>query len=237
MELDQRCVFPFPPDQTRHDVIHRAEHDHGEKSVKPEMRIGDARLGKMKVPRARAERNQDAQQTKTGVGDRAENSEAQRRAITHERKISAHGHVMIQAHGRDRNDGKNAGRDAGGDHPGREWSIDQTLHSGPTGKKRVSPKTDRGQMVAVNRTPDHFRDHVISRAQTDRAEPEEHEVIREPPVHRRLHHALHRHDEKHDLSRAVEPGEPKKRGQQIPLRDVDVAAAAEAEHQDRPGND
>ena len=44
-------------------------------------------------------------------------------------------------------------------------------------------------------------------------------------------------DEKHDLRAAVEPREPEERGEQIPLRDVNVIAAPEAEHEDGPRND
>src|SRR6266699_6251244 len=39
MQFDQRSVTPFAADQTRHDVVHRAENHNGEKCVKTEMRV------------------------------------------------------------------------------------------------------------------------------------------------------------------------------------------------------
>ena len=107
-------------------------------------------------------------------------------------------------------------------------SIDESLHASPACEKRVSPKTDRGQMIAVNRTSDHFRDHVIGGAEPDRAEPKEKKIIREPPIHCGLHDSLHRNDKQHDLRRGVEPREPEKRAEQIPLRDVNVLRRGES---------
>src|SRR6266704_2859053 len=101
---------------------------------------------------------------------------------------------MIEADGSDRNDGEDGRCNARGDHPRRKRSIDKSLHSGPAREKRVAPKTDRRQMIAVNRATDHFGNHVIRSAETDRAEPEKEQVIRVPPADSRLQDALHWHD-------------------------------------------
>ena len=66
-------------------------------------------------------------------------------------------------------------------------------------------------MITVDRTADYFGDHVIRGAEGDRAEPEKHEIVCEPPADRGLHHALHRHDEQHCLRSGVEPWEPEER--------------------------
>ena len=92
-------------------------------------------------------------------------------------------------------------------------------------------------MVTVNRPANHFWNHVISGAEPDRAEPKEKEIVPEPPGHGRLHHALHRHHEKHDLGRAVDPWEPEEGAEQIPLRDVNVFTAPETKHDHRPRDD
>src|SRR5437660_320203 len=92
-------------------------------------------------------------------------------------------------------------------------------------------------MVTVNRTPDHFWNHVIRRAEGDGAEPEKQQVIRVPPADSRLQNALHRHNEKHQLSSGIQPWEPEKRAEQIPLRDVNLFAAAIPKHEHRPGSD
>src|SRR5467141_4982523 len=131
---------------------------------------------------------------------------------------------MIQTNGRDRDDRENGGRDARGDHPGWERTIDEPLHSGPAREERVSPESDRGQVIAVNRPANDFRDHIVGGAEPDRAEPEEKKIIREPPGHGRLHHTLDRDNEKHDLSGAIDPWEPEERAEQIPLRYVNVVA-------------
>ena len=165
----------------------------------------------MDDPRHRAKRDEHADDAESGVGNRAKNREAQRRAVSHQRKMVAHRHVMIKPDGGDRNDREDRGRDARGDHPGREWSVDQSLHPSPTREEGEGPEADRSQVITVNRTSDHFRDHVIGRAEPDRAEPEEEQIIRKPPIHRGLHHALHRNNEKHDLRRGVEPREPEER--------------------------
>ena len=91
-----------------------------------------------------AQRNDHADRGKGGVGDRAKNGEPQGRAVAHKGEVSAHGHVMIQSDGGEWNHAKDHGCDTGGDHPGWERAIDQLLHAGPTGEKRVSPETDRG---------------------------------------------------------------------------------------------
>ena len=131
MQFDERRVTPFAANQSRHDVVHRTENDHGEERVKTEMRIRDARLGEVDVARDGAERDEDAEGAKDRVGNRAKHREAERRAIAHEGEIPLHRHVMIQPDGGNRDDCKDRRRDARGDHPGRKRSIDQTLHSRP----------------------------------------------------------------------------------------------------------
>src|ERR1700745_2531457 len=100
--------------------------------------------------------------------------------------------MMIQSNCRDWDDAQNHGWDAGGDHPGREWAGDESLHSGPTGKKGIGPEPDCRQMIAINRSTDHFRDHVISGAEGERTEPKEKKIVRVPPINCGLHNALHR---------------------------------------------
>ena len=141
---------------------------------------------------------------------------------------------MIQANGGDRNDREDRRRDTGGNHPRRERSIDEPLHSRPAREKRVAPKTDRRQMITVNRATDHFGNHVVRSAEADRAEPEKEQIIRVPPAHSRLQDSLHRHDEEHQLTSRVEPREPEKRAEQIPLGNVNLFATPKAKHQHRP---
>src|SRR4029453_3382326 len=83
---------------------------------------------------------------------------------------------------------------------------------------------------------DYFGDHVISRAEPDRAEPKKEQIICVPPANGRLQHALHWHNEKHQLASRVEPREPEKRSEQIPLRNVNLFAAPKTEHKHRPGD-
>ena len=100
-------------------------------------------------------------------------------------------------------------------------SVDEPLHSGPTGEEGVGPESDRRQMITVDRATDHFRDHVISGAEPDA-----------PNQRKRRLFA------NHQLTAAcitpctgtmksmicvapVDPREPEKRAEQIPLRDVD----------------
>src|SRR6266567_5566904 len=92
-------------------------------------------------------------------------------------------------------------------------------------------------MITVNGAADYLWNHVVCRAEADRAEPKKEQIIRVPPSHRCLQHALHRHDKEHQLSGRVEPREPEKRAEQIPLGDVNLFAAPVAKHQHRPGND
>src|ERR1043166_300659 len=49
VQLNQGRVTPFPADQTRHDVIHRAEDNHGEERVEPDVRVSDARFAEVDV--------------------------------------------------------------------------------------------------------------------------------------------------------------------------------------------
>ena len=144
---------------------------------------------------------------------------------------------MIQADRCYRNDRENHCGDAGGNHPGRKWTIDKPLHSRPAGEKGVAPESDRGQVITVNRSAGDFRNHVVGSAEPERSEPEEEQVIRVPPRYRGLQHTLHRHDEQHGLSGKVNPREPEERGQQIPLCDVDRISAPKPKHQNRPRND
>src|SRR5205809_5191432 len=236
MQFDQLRIAPFAPNQSRHDIVHRAENDHGEKRVKPEVRISDARLREVYVARYRSERNEHANHTKDGVRNRAEYGEAQCWTVAQQREVTLHRHVMIEANSGDGDYCKDGRSNAGRDHPGRKRSIDEPLHAGPARKKRVSPKADGRQMITVNRATDHFGDHVIGRAEPDRTEPEKKEIICVPPAHRRLQHSLHRHDEEHQLASRVEPWKPEKRAQQIPLRNVNLFAAPKAKHQHRPRN-
>src|SRR6266513_3122166 len=101
---------------------------------------------------------------------------------------------MIEADRGNRNQGENRRRNTGRDHPSRKRSIDETLHSRPTREERVRPKTNRGQMVTVNGASDYFWNHVIGRAESDRAEPKKKQIIRVPPAYRCLQDALDRHD-------------------------------------------
>src|SRR5947209_1069637 len=91
-------------------------------------------------------------------------------------------------------------------------------------------------MITVNRTADHFGNHVVRGAERDGAEPKEKQIVRVPPAHRRLQDSLHRHDKKHQLPGGVEPWKPEKRAEEIPLRNVDLIAAAIAKHHYCPRN-
>src|SRR6266536_5317214 len=92
-------------------------------------------------------------------------------------------------------------------------------------------------MIAINWPTDHFRNHIISGAETERSKPEEKEIVCVPPIDRGLQHALHRHDKKHGLRGQIHPWEPEKSGEQIPLGDVNRIPATKPEHQYRPGSD
>ena len=198
------------------------------------MRIGDARLREVYVARYRAEGNEHADHTKDGVRNRAKYCEPQRRAVAQERKITLHRHVMIEANSGDGDYCEDGCSNAGGDHPGRKRSIDESLHPCPTREECVGPKADGCQMITVNRASDHFGDHVIGRAETNRAEPEKEQIICVPPAHCRLQDSLDRHDEEHQLASRVEPWKPEKRAEQIPLRNVNLFAAPKAKHEHRP---
>src|SRR5438445_8970596 len=89
-------------------------------------------------------------------------------------------------------------------------------------------------MIPVHRASDHFGDHVIGRAETNRAEPEKEQIICVPPAYGRLQDSLDRYDEEHQLASRVEPWKPEKRAQQIPLRNVNLFAAPKAKHEHRP---
>src|SRR5438067_13892204 len=115
MDLDERGEPPFATDQSRHDVIHRSEHDHAEKGVETEVTVGNADLAELEITRERAQRNDNAKHAKRGIRHGAKNSETQCRAVTDERKIPAHGHMMIQSNCRDWDDAQNYGH-----HSGRE---------------------------------------------------------------------------------------------------------------------
>ena len=52
-------------------------------------------------------------------------------------------------------------------------------------------------MIAVYRATDYFGNHVVGRAETDRAEPEKKQIIRVPPADSRLQHSLHWDDKEH----------------------------------------
>ena len=168
-------------------------------------------MSEVNNPRHRPQRDDHADDAESRVSNRAKDREAEGRAIAHEREMIAHCHVVIEPDGGHRNDRQDHGRDACGDHPGRERSVDQPLHSRPTGEKGEGPESDRSQIIAMNRASDHFRDHVIGRAEADRAEPEKEQVVGKPPVNRGLHHALDWKNEKHHLRGGVEPREPEKR--------------------------
>src|SRR5437868_9837388 len=101
MNFNERRKTPFATDQSRHDVIHRSEHDHAEKGVETKMTVGNADLAELEVTRERTQRNDDTKHAKRGIGHRTKNGETQCRAITHQRKIPSHGHVMIQSNGSD----------------------------------------------------------------------------------------------------------------------------------------
>src|SRR6267378_5153095 len=47
MNLDERGKAPFAPDQSRHDVIHRSEHDHTEKGVETEVTVSTTDLAEL----------------------------------------------------------------------------------------------------------------------------------------------------------------------------------------------
>src|SRR5213592_5004004 len=143
MQFDQRSVTPFAADQSRDDVVHRTENHHREKRVETEMRVSDARLSEVDIARHGAKRDQNTDYAKDRVRHRPEHGEPERGAVAHEREIALHGHVMIEADGGNRNDREDSRRNAGGDHPRWERSIDESLHSGPAREKRVAPKTDR----------------------------------------------------------------------------------------------
>src|SRR4030095_2632344 len=188
----------------------------------------------MEKARGRAKRDEDSDQAEHGIGHRAENGEPERRAIAHDRKISLHCHVMIQSNRSDGNDGQNRGRDARGDHPRRKRAVDRALHSSPAREKGVGPKTDGREMITINRATDYFRDHVVSGAERDRAEPEKEKIILVPPADRVLQNALHRRSEEHGVSSRVEPREPEKRASEQPLRNEDLLAPAKPDQATRP---
>src|SRR4029453_8725029 len=66
MNLDERGETPFAADQSRHDVIHRSEHDHAEKGVETEVTVGNADLAELEITGERAQRNDNAEHTKRG---------------------------------------------------------------------------------------------------------------------------------------------------------------------------
>src|SRR5438067_13853650 len=67
MDLDERGETPFATDQSRHDVIHRSEHDHAEKGVETKVTVSNADLAELEITGERAQRNDDAEQAKRGV--------------------------------------------------------------------------------------------------------------------------------------------------------------------------
>src|SRR5207237_3329333 len=114
MTVDGRGKAPFAPDQSRHDVIHRSEHDHTEKGVETEVTVSTTDLAELEVTRERAQRNDDAEQAKRGIGHRTKNGETQCRAVTHSRKIPWHSHVMLQPKSGDWDDSSSARCNRGG---------------------------------------------------------------------------------------------------------------------------
>ena len=52
-------------------------------------------------------------------------------------------------------------------------------------------------MITVNGPADYFGNHVVSRAEADRAEPKKEQIIRIPPAYCCLQHSLDRHDKEH----------------------------------------
>src|SRR5438874_10112600 len=92
-------------------------------------------------------------------------------------------------------------------------------------------------MVTVNRAADDLWNHVISGAESDGAEPKKQQIVRVPPADSRLQHALHRHDEEHQLPSRIQPREPEERAEQIPLRDINLFAASITKHEHRPRGD
>src|SRR5947207_11339860 len=131
MQLDQRSVTPFTANQSRYDIVHRTENDHGEKRVKAEMRIGDADVVELYVASDGAQRDQQANHTKYREGHRAEHGEPKRRAVTHKREITLHGHVMIESHSSDWDHRQDCRSDAGGNHPRWKRAIHESRHSRP----------------------------------------------------------------------------------------------------------
>src|SRR5438105_2361874 len=92
-------------------------------------------------------------------------------------------------------------------------------------------------MITVNRPAYDLRNHIICGPEADRAEPEKKKIIRVPPANGGLENALDREDKQHQLSRGIQPGEPKERPQEIPLGNINLLASTESKHQNRPRHD
>ena len=104
--------------------------------------------------------------------------EPQRRRILHFPRVPNHRAEDIHAQTRNRDDGKDARRDADGDEIRRHWSAVQLGHRREPAEEDPAPKTDLREVVAVDGLVDDFRDEVVSRRQTEAAEPE----VKEPAL-------------------------------------------------------
>ena len=159
------------------------------------------------------------------------------RAVAQHAETADHGQVVVDGGDGDGDHHHDAGGDARRDDPCRHRAADEVVDAGPVVEDGERPEAEHGEVVAVDRLPQHLRDEIVDSGQADGREPQAEHVVGEPPVDQCLHRAACRLEDEHDLGDRVEPREPEERREQVPLRNVDVLRLAETERDDRPGAD
>ena len=223
--------------QARQHEIRGAEHRGGETGVEdePVPQLGQQRkLGELgEVP----EREREVEPRREPEGQQAHEDEAERDTAG-ERGVAAGERAEEVEPDEDDRDDEHEVRDrAERRDPDRHRRADEAAATGEGGRDRQPPERQRGEVVVRDGFAEDLGQQIICGGQGNRHEPQAVEAMHIPGMDDGLERAAYRRTEEHHLRDGVEPGEPERRAEEIPLRGEDILRVADAEGGDGPHAD
>ena len=182
------------------------------------MRVRDGDVCEVREAVHFAERHEHTLQRHQRVRHGAEHDETQRRTVAQRRESLVERQVLVHTDRDHRNDHQPTRDNRRRDHPGRQRTADQMVHSVQTVEESERPEAEQRQLVAVDRSSENFRNEVVRRSKADRREPETERVVRVKPVHRRALDARIRWP----VANHEDDRKPDERGHDVPHADIQM---------------
>ena len=237
VDFDQRGRAPLPARQARQHEIRGAKHGGGEAGVEGQPVAQAVEHGELHDGGKTAHRERQIHDRREHEAHDADDDETERQAVLGGGMPAGQRAEEIKRHDDHADNHQHVGGDTQRRDPHRHRGADKTAAAGEGRGDRQPPEGQRSQVVIRNGLAEYLGEEVIRRGQRDRHKPKIVESVGIPGIDDGLEHAAHRGLEKHHLRDGINPREPERRAEEIPLRGVDILRVADAEGRDGPDAD